>query len=65
MEIHRNIIGYLDKKYTEKKRDLFALNRHGGLVVRESCEWELVGLIPGCNRPKSLKLVVVAFPIGF
>ena len=27
-------------------------------------EREVVGLIPGCDRPKSLNLVVVAFPFG-
>ena len=37
----------------------------GGLVVRvPPPEWEVVGLIPGCDRPKSFKLVVVAFPLG-
>ena len=25
---------------------------------------EVVGSIPGCDRPKSLKLVVAAFPLG-
>ena len=32
-------------------------HHHGGLVVR-------VGSIPGHDRRKSLKLVVVAFPLG-
>ena len=27
-------------------------------------EREIVGSIPGCDRPKSLKLVVVAFSLG-
>ena len=27
-------------------------------------EREVVGPIPGCDRPKSLKLLVVAFPLG-
>ena len=27
-------------------------------------EREVVGSIPSCDRPKSLKLVVVAFPLG-
>ena len=42
-------------------------DRHGGLVVRElpPCEREVVGSIPSRDRPKSLKLVVVAFPLGF
>ena len=26
--------------------------------------WEVVGLFPGRDRPKSLKLVVVGFPLG-
>ena len=28
------------------------------------CVWEVVSSIPGCDRPKSLKLVVAAFPLG-
>ena len=39
-------------------------NRRGGLVIRASPnEWEVVGSIPGHNKPKSLKLLVVAFPL--
>ena len=40
-------------------------DHHGSLVVRASTS--RVGghdSIPGCNRPKSLKLVVVDFPLG-
>ena len=28
------------------------------------CELEVVGLIPSCDRPNSLKLVTVAFSLG-
>ena len=38
---------------------------HNLSVFRERPhEQEVVGSIPGCNKPKSVKLVVVAFPLG-
>ena len=41
-------------------------DRHGSLVVRLSPrEHEVVGSIPGQYRPKSLKLVIVGFPMTF
>ena len=33
-------------------------------LERPPREWEVVGSIPDRGRPKSLKLVVVAFPLG-
>ena len=40
-------------------------DRRGGLVVETSPRYrEVVGSTHGCNRPKSFKLVVVAFPLG-
>ena len=33
-------------------------------LERPPREWEVVGSILGRNRPKSLKPVVVAFPLG-
>ena len=33
-------------------------------LERLSFEGEVMGSIPGCNRPKSFKLVVVALPFG-
>ena len=36
---------------------------HSGLV-HLPCELEVMGLSPGRNRPKSVKLVVVAFSLG-
>ena len=35
-----------------------------GYLERPHHKWQIVGSIPGHNRPKSLKLVVVAFPLG-
>ena len=34
------------------------------LLLEMPCECEVVGLIPGHDRPKSLKLVVEASPLG-
>ena len=33
-------------------------------LERRPHEWEVVGSIPGCDRPMSVKLVVVAFLLG-
>ena len=33
-------------------------------LERPPREWEVVDSIPGRDSPKSLKLVVVAFPVG-
>ena len=33
-------------------------------AVANWVEWGIVGSIPGRDRPKSLKLIVVAFPLG-
>ena len=44
---------------------LRVLDRRGGLVIRVSpCEQEVMGSIPGRDKPKSFKLVVVASPVG-
>ena len=37
---------------------------HGSHVHVSPREREVMGSIPGLKRPKSLKLVVVAFPLG-
>ena len=43
---------------------IYEKHRIGLWLERAPCEHEVVGSILGRNRPKSLKLVVVAFPLG-
>ena len=42
----------------------YVVDRRGGLwLERPPSEWEVMGSFPGCDRPKSLKLAVVAFSL--
>ena len=45
------VLGHLSRSRSNVKVTFTDLNQAGGC-----------GLDPGCNRPKSLKLIVVAFP---
>ena len=65
------VFHHIIKRYNQSIRFFCTLccfqnnNRRSGLVVsRPPREHKVMGSIPGRNRPKSLKLVVVAFPLG-